>query len=384
MTDDESGEEVEYTTRGDWITQDDFPVETYRIVAPDGSYDSDAVPDLDPDGLRDLYRWMCVERIFDERMVNLQRRGQLGTFASGWGQEASIVGSGYALDEDDWVFGMGREAGALFIHGVPLRDMILFWRGIEDAGRHLAEHNCMIAISIGSHLPLVAGVAWGMDLSGSDAVATAYFGDGATSTGASHEAINFAGVLGVPALFFCQNNQYAISTPFEKQTRAGSIAQRAVGYGIDGIRVDGNDLLAVYDAVSRARARAGEGTPVIVESVTYRMAAHTTSDDPTRYRTEEETESWEDRDPLHRYREFLRTEGVWERIDEDAIEQEVNDEFDAALDAADAFEERPVAEIFEYLYEELPPSLRRQLDSFEAFLAEHPDALDHIERRPRG
>jgi pyruvate dehydrogenase E1 component alpha subunit len=384
VTDEASGEDVAYAATGAWIDQGDLPVETYRIVAPDGSYDPDAVPDLDADALRDLYRWMRLERAFDERMVNLQRRGELGTFASGRGQEASIVGSGYALDGDDWLLGMGREAAAMLLQGVPIRDLILFWRGIEDAGRRLAEQNCMIAISIGSHLPLVSGVAWGMSLSDSDAVAAAYFGDGATSTGASHEAINLAGVLGVPALFFCQNNQYAISTPFEKQTRARSVAQRAVGYGIDGVRVDGNDALAVYDAVSRARERARAGTPVLVESLTYRMDAHTTSDDPTRYRSEAETEAWAERDPLDRYRAFLRSEGLWDGIDEGALERELNEEFDAALEAADAFEERPVEEIFEHLYEELPPSLRRELEAFEAFLEAHPEATEYIERRPKG
>jgi pyruvate dehydrogenase E1 component alpha subunit len=384
VTDEASGEDVAYAATGAWIDQGDFPVETYRIVAPDGSYDPDAVPDLDADALRDLYRWMRLERAFDERMVNLQRRGELGTFASGRGQEASIVGSGYALDGDDWLLGMGREAAAMLLQGVPIRDLILFWRGIEDAGRRLAEQNCMIAISIGSHLPLVSGVAWGMSLSDSDAVAAAYFGDGATSTGASHEAINLAGVLGVPALFFCQNNQYAISTPFEKQTRARSVAQRAVGYGIDGVRVDGNDALAVYDAVSRARERARAGTPVLVESLTYRMDAHTTSDDPTRYRSEAETEAWAERDPLDRYRAFLRSEGLWDGIDEGALERELNEEFDAALEAADAFEERPVEEIFEHLYEELPPPLRRELEAFEAFLEAHPEATEYIERRPKG
>jgi pyruvate dehydrogenase E1 component alpha subunit len=384
VTDEASGEDVAYAATGAWIDQGDLPVETYRIVAPDGSYDPDAVPDLDADALRDLYRWMRLERAFDERMVNLQRRGELGTFASGRGQEASIVGSGYALDGDDWLLGMGREAAAMLLQGVSIRDLILFWRGIEDAGRRLAELNCMIAISIGSHLPLVSGVAWGMSLSDSDAVAAAYFGDGATSTGASHEAINLAGVLGVPALFFCQNNQYAISTPFEKQTRARSVAQRAVGYGIDGVRVDGNDALAVYDAVSRARERARAGTPVLVESLTYRMDAHTTSDDPTRYRSEAETEAWAERDPLDRYRAFLRSEGLWDGIDEGALERELNEEFDAALEAADAFEERPVEEIFEHLYEELPPPLRRELEAFEAFLEAHPEATEYIERRPKG
>jgi pyruvate dehydrogenase E1 component alpha subunit len=366
------------------ISQDDIDVGVHQIIDPDGSYDSKTVPDLGTDGLRDLYRWMLTERIFDERMVKLQRRGQLGTYGSGKGQEASIIGSGYALGDGDWLLGMGREAGAMFLQGLSMRDLMLFWRGIEDAGRFMAEENMMIAISIGSHLPLVTGTAWGMALDDADAVAAAYFGDGASSTGAVHEAINFAGVLDAPALFFCQNNQYAISTPFEKQTNAHSLAQRAVGYGIEGIRVDGNDVLAVYDAVSEARDIALSGTPVLVESVTYRRGAHTTSDDAGRYRSDEEVESWQERDPIERYESFLRSEGLWDDIDEDAIRDEIHDEFDEALADADAYEERDVEEAFEYLYAELPPYLAEQLAEFEAFLEERPEAFEHIEQRPKG
>lgn len=369
--------------RPGYYSQTDLPLDSFRIVEPDGSYDPEAVPDLDADGLRDLYRWMLLERTFDERMVRLQRRGEIGTFGSGRGQEASIIGSGYALENGDWLFGMGREAGAMFLQGLPIRDLILFWRGIEDANRALAEHNMMIAISIGSHLPLIAGIGWGMSLSGANTVATAYFGDGATSTGAVHEAINFAGVLDVPAVFFCQNNQYAISTSFEQQTNARSVAQRAIGYGIDGVRVDGNDVLAVYDAVATARELALSGRPVLVESVTYRRDAHTTSDDPTRYRSGEEVERWRERDPLDRYERFLRSEGLWDDIDPEGIRAHVNDEFEAALEAANEHPKRDVEEIFAYLYDELPPYLRRQLEEFRTFLDEHPEAYDYIEQRTK-
>ena len=367
-----------------WLSQDDLPVETYRIVEPDGSYDPAALPDLDDGDLVDLYRWMRVEQRYAERMVNLQRRGQMGTVASGRGQEASIVGSGYALADDDWLIGMGREVSAMFLQGVSMRDMILFWRGVEDAAKFLARENCMIAISIGGHLPMATGIAWGMDLTGSDAVVAAYFGDGATSTGAVHEAINFAGVLDVPAVFYCQNNQWAISTPFEKQTNANTLAQRALGYGIDGIRVDGNDVLAVYDAVSEARERARQGHPVFVESLTYRMEAHTTSDDPSRYRDDADVERWREQDPVERYRRFLDSAGLWESIDDEAVVADVDAEFDAALEAADAFEERDAGELFRYVYEELPPSLASQLDYLETIIEERPEFADHVELRPKG
>jgi pyruvate dehydrogenase E1 component alpha subunit len=375
-----------------WIEQDDLSVETYQIVDPEGAYDPDAVPDLGPERLQDLYRWMLLERIFDERMVKLQRRGEMGTYASGRGQEASIVGSGYALEEDDWLLGMGREPAAMFLQGLSIRDLILFWRGVAASNRFLAAENCSIAISIGSHLPLAAGVAWGMALpnldadstSDSDAVAAAYFGDGATSTGAWHEGVNLAGVLEAPALFFCQNNQYAISLPFEQQTRAGTVAQRAVGYGIRGLRVDGNDVLAVYDAVSRARDLARTEGPVIVESLTYRIDAHTTSDDPSRYRSEAEAQTWKDRDPLDRYRAFLQAEGLWDDLDPEALEAELNEEIDAALSAAAEFESQDADAVFAHLSEELPPALQEQFQRFERLLEERPEIREHIEQRPRG
>jgi pyruvate dehydrogenase E1 component alpha subunit len=231
---------------------------------------------------------------------------------------------------------------------------------------------------------MVTGIAWGMDLIDADSIVAAYLGDGATSTGASHEAINFAGVLDVPAVFFCQNNQWAISTPFEKQTNANTLAQRALGYGLDGIRVDGMDVLAVFEGMSAARERASNGRPVFVESLCYRLDAHTTSDDPSRYRDEADTEPWEERDPIERYRRFLESEGLWERIDDESIVESIDEEFDAALDAANAFEERGVGEVFEHVYDELPPVLARQLEKVRQFFEEHPEAYDHVVQRPKG
>jgi pyruvate dehydrogenase E1 component alpha subunit len=366
-----------------YLTQDELAVPTHQVVAPDGSYDPEAVPDLTEGELRDLYRWMVTDRVFSRRMVSIQRRGELGTFASSRGQEASIVGSAYTLDPDDWLH-MGRAWTATFMRGVPMRDMILFWRGVEEAQQSFAEHNTQVAISIGSQVPLVAGIAWGMALDGSDAIATAFIGDGATSTGSVHEGLNLAGALGLPALFYCQNNGYAISTPPEKQTGARTFAQKALAYGMDAIRVDGQDVLAVYDAVTAARERVRTGQPVFVESVTYRFDAHTTSDDPTRYRDDEEVREWEEKDPLERFRSFLENEGLWDGVDHDAIVDEAETEFDEALAAANAFERRAVRDVFAYVYDELPPELARQLAAFEELLERRPELSDYIEQRPKG
>jgi pyruvate dehydrogenase E1 component alpha subunit len=372
------------STDAETVSEDDLQIETYRVLEPDGTYDAERLPDLDDETYREVYRWMVLQRVFDSRATKLQRRGKLGTYASGRGQEASIIGSAFALADRDRIFPYGREAGTLLLHGLSMRDLLLYWRGIEDASRMVGVNSFGVAISIGSHIPVVTGTAWGMKLDGADSIAFANLGDGATSTGAFHEGINFAGVIDAPAVFFTQNNQYAISLPFEDQTAADTVAQKAIGYGIDGIRVDGNDVLAVYDAVTTARQNALDGDPTLVEAVTYRRGAHTTSDDPTRYRDRSEVEEWEKQDPLERYREFLRSEGLFEAIDEEAVREDIDEMFDEAVAAADEFEERDVADMFEYLHEEMPPELQRQLREYEELLAERPDMYEYIEQRPKG
>ena len=377
VTGDDGGGEVRY------LSQSNLEIPTHQVVDQGGSYDERAVPDLTDEEFRDLYRWMVTDRVFSRRMVNIQRRGELGTFGTTRGQEASIIGSAFTLQPEDW-FHAGRAWTPMFMRGASMRDMILFWRGVEEGQREFAKQNSQIAISVGSHLPLVAGIAWGMSLDDTDAIAMGYLGDGATSTGAVHEGINLAGALNLPALFFCQNNQYAISTPYEQQSGATTIVQKALAYGIDAIRVDGQDVLAVYDAVQSARERVKSGDPIFIESVTYRLDAHTTSDDPTRYRDDEEVQRWEENDPIERYREFLKAEGLWADIDHDAIVNEIETEFDEALAAANDFQTRAVSEMFSHVYDELPPELARQLAAFEDLLERRPEMYDHIEQRPKG
>ncbi|MFP9193355.1 thiamine pyrophosphate-dependent dehydrogenase E1 component subunit alpha [Natrialbaceae archaeon A-CW1-1] len=371
-------------TSVDPVTQQELDIETYQVIQPDGSYNGDRIPNLSDEEFCDLYRWMRLQRIYDSRATKLQRRGRLGTIASGRGQEASIVGGGFALSIDDWIFPYGREAAALLMHGLSMRDLLLYWRGVEDASRMRGANIFGLAISIGSHIPLATGKAWGMKLDDENRIAFANLGDGATSTGAFHEGINFAGVLGVPAIFFCQNNQYAISLPFDEQTQAETVAQKALAYGIEGIRVDGNDVLAVYNAVSIARERALTGTPVLVEAVTFRRGAHTTSDDPTRYRSGDEVDKWEARDPLERYQAFLEKTDLWDDIDEESLREDVETEFSEAVEAADSFEERSLEEMFSYLYEQMPRECERQLGDFRKLLEKRPDMYSFIEQRPKG
>ncbi len=356
----------------------------YQIIDEHGDYDAANVPELADSELLELFQWMLTQEIVDDRMVKLQRRGEMGTYASGRGQEASIVGSSYALEQQDWLFPYGREATAQLIQGVPLRDIMLYWRGVEDANKQKAHRVFPPAIAIGTHIPVGVGYAWGLKLSDEDAIAALFHGDGHPSTGEYQSGANFAGTIDAPALFYCQNNGYSISVPFNTQTGAKTVAQKGQAWGMDGIRVDGNDVLAVYDAVSTAREHVKEGNPTIVESVSYRLDAHTTNDDPSLYRESAEVEWWEEREPMDRYRTFLESEGLLDETVEEDMRAEINQEFDEAKEAADAYDPGGVEEMFRYLYDDMPEELERQLAEFEELLEERPEMYDYIEERPKG
>lgn len=331
--------------------------------------------DLKEQDFRDLYRYMVLARRVDRQAINLQRQGQLGVYASLLGQEAAQVGSAYALGEQDWVFPSYREMGAALVRGVDPGKILHLFRGTW-----LSDHDPMatrfglLSIPIGTQALHAAGFAMGAKLDGKDIVVVSYFGDGATSEGDPHEAMNFAAVYEAPCVFFVQNNQYAISVPLSKQTKAPTIAHKAVGYGMPGYRCDGNDVLATYAVMRKAvdRARQGEG-PSLIEAVTYRMEAHTTSDDPTRYRTPEELAEWKARDPIARYERFLLSEGLLD----DALRTEIEEEAAAYArrireEIYDAPHGDPL-ELFEHVYVEPPPTyaeqreqLRRELEAARA------------------
>lgn len=278
-----------------------------------------------PEGLTDddlvaMLRLAIFGREIDKKAISLQRRGKLGTFAPMSGQEAVVVGSVFALDRaHDWIVPQYREQLAMLHWGLELSTYFLQRQG-HPAGSDLPEHGRLFPqqVALAAHLPHAVGVAWGMKRKGKPSVAACYFGDGSTSEGDFHEACNLAGVVKAPVIFICQNNQWAISTPLSKQT-AGVIADRATGYGIAGLRVDGNDPLAMYQATADARARAlaGDG-PTLIEAVTYRLGAHTTADDPTRYVDADEEHRWKLRDPLIRFRAWMRATGRWD----DAAEEQ--------------------------------------------------------------
>jgi 2-oxoisovalerate dehydrogenase E1 component alpha subunit len=321
--------------------------------------------DLKDEDFRNLYRFMVLARRVDKQAINLQRQGQLGVYASLLGQEAAQVGSAYALDQQDWVFPSYREMGAALVRGVDPGKVLHLFRGTWLSDHNPCDHNfALLAIPIGTQTLHAAGFAMGARFDGKDLVVVSYFGDGATSEGDPHEAMNFAAVYDAPCIFFCQNNQYAISVPLALQTRAPTIAHKAIGYGMPGYRCDGNDVLATYAVTRHAaeRARRGEG-PSLIEAVTYRMEAHTTADDPTRYRTPEELAEWKARDPIARFETFLQREGLLD----DALRQEVDEEAQAYAarireEIYDAPHGDPL-ELFEHVYVEPPARYEEQREA---------------------
>src|SRR2546429_211159 len=340
------------------ILEPRFHVEYLSILDSDGNLDGALGPRLPPGGLRSLHRARVLARRFDERMVRLQRQGRIGTFAPIKGQEASQLGSVVTLRATDWMVPSFRETAAMIWRGWPIEKILLFFAGYVEGGRPAPDqHDLPITIPVGTQLPHAVGLAYAAQYRGDDAVVMAYFGDGATSEGDFHEALNFAGVWHVPVVFVCQNNQWAISVPLKKQTHSKTIAQKALAYGLPGIQVDGNDVLAVYTAAREAveRARAGEG-PTLIECVTYRLGVHTTADDPTKYRTQEEVTAWEQKDPLTRFRAYLEKKDLLE----DGLEQRVDEEIAEAVRRFEATPPPDPLTIFDHVYAEMPPHLRAQ------------------------
>ncbi|MFQ5794178.1 MAG: pyruvate dehydrogenase (acetyl-transferring) E1 component subunit alpha [Candidatus Bipolaricaulia bacterium] len=342
-------------------------LELLRVIGDDGQADEQLEPKLSDKQLKELYRWMVLARTFDQRALNLQRQGRMYTYAPVSGQEAAQVGSAYALKSEDWTFPTYREHAVAIVRGIPLKAILLVWMGNEEGNRIPEDINHFTpSVPIATQIVHAVGVAWAAKLRGDKAVTLAYFGDGATSEGDFHEGANFAGVFKTPTVFFCQNNQYAISVPRERQTAAETLAQKANAYGFEGVRVDGNDILAVYRVTHEAveQARAGGG-PTLIEAVTYRFGPHTTSDDPTRYRSAEELEEWQQRrDPIERFRRYLEGKGLWSEAYQEELGEAVKAEVANAVEEAEAAPKRDIEEIFKYVYAEMPWILEEELDAF--------------------
>jgi pyruvate dehydrogenase E1 component alpha subunit len=323
-----------------------------QAVVPEGLADSD---------LLELYRRMVLLRTYDERSVVYHRQGRIGTYAIFWNHEAIQAGATFALSDDDWIFPSYRESAIGLVRGMPVETILQWWRGHPSGWWNPADWNvASIAVPIATHVPHAAGLAWGKKLRGETAVAMAFFGDGATSEGAFHEGVNLAAVMNAPAVFVCNNNQWAISTPLDAQTRAETLADKAVGYGIPGVRVDGLDVLAVYEAAREAveRARAGGG-PTLIEAVHYRAAPHATADDPRAYIDLERVEEERARECVARYEELLKQAGVLSDEHAEAVRREAEAQLRAGIAAAEAEPPADPELLFTHAYVDPPGNIRR-------------------------
>ena len=346
--------------------------ETLRRVLDEDGREVGPIPAVPDDDLRALHRHMLRMRLLDQRMLSLQRQGRIGFYGTATGQEASVTGSAYPLRASDWIFHALRETGVCLWRGTTVQELVCQLMGNAGdvlSGRQMPMHfsdrkvNSVAWSSvIGTQLPHAMGAAYAAKLLKHDTVCVGYIGDGGTSIGDFHAALNFAAVWKVPAVFFCQNNQWAISVPLAAQTASSSIAVKAVAYGMPGIRVDGNDLLAVIAAQREAvdRARSGGG-PTLIESVTFRVGGHSSSDDPTRYRDAGLVETWEKRDPLVRFGTWLRGHKLLDDADVERWTAEIGDEISAAITAAEAMPPPAIETMFADVYAVMPPHLAEQM-----------------------
>ena len=350
-----------------------YHIDFLSILDAEGTLDESLEPDIPAEVLLKIHATMLLGRRFDERLLNLQRQGRIGTFPPITGQEAAQVGAVAVLRDSDWMVPSFREMAAEFWRGRTLESVIIAGNGFNEGARIPEDSRTLpVSIPVGSQMLHAVGIGYGIRYRNQDDVAMTFFGDGATSEGDFHEALNFAGVYRTPVVFVCQNNQWAISIPRKNQTRSQTLAQKALAYGLPGIQVDGNDVLAVYAAATEAveRARKGDGA-TLIECVTYRMSVHTTADDPKRYRTDDEVEEWRLRDPLVRFQKYLTTKDLLSDEKIEAAENEAKEKIQAAVDHA----ERQMKEfgdpidMFDHAYAEMPPHLTEQKKFLEHELA---------------
>jgi 2-oxoisovalerate dehydrogenase E1 component alpha subunit len=333
---------------------------------------------LTKEDLVSMYRTMLSQRLFDERCMNLQRSGRIKFYVPSAGQEACQVGSGWALREDDWVFPAYRELGVALVRRVPLTWLINQFFGNKDdltKGRQMPNHYgykefgyLSPSSPIATQIPHAVGAAYAFKLQKKDRVSIVYFGDGATSEGDFHTGMNFAGAWKTPTIFFCQNNQWAISCPTDKQTGSETFAQKAIAYGFEGIRVDGNDVLAVYAATkdAAAKARSGGG-PTMIEAYTYRLGPHSTSDDPRRYHPGGWLEEAKAKDPIPRFRAFLEKRGLWSDDEQKEHEERSKTEVNEAIKNAESLGPPPVRTLFDDVYGAEPASSAEQREELRRF-----------------
>ena len=354
-----------------WERYDPLEGRMLRILDPEGHVTAEEeMPDIPAESVVAAYRLMLLARLADERALSWQRQGRLFTFPPNKGQEAAAVGSAMALEKTDWMVPAFRELGAWLQKGVPLTMFFQLFGGYERGTAFPRELRILpISVPIASQVPHAVGLARAIRQRGEKDAVICYLGDGGTSQGDFHEGLNFAGVWKAPVVFFINNNQYAISVPRSQQTAARTLAQKAAAYGFPGIQVDGNDFFAVYAATLAAmrRARAGEG-PALIEAETYRLEAHTTSDDPGRYRSKSEEEEWRAKDPIKRLGIWLRERGLWDDTREEAEAAAAEKAVEAAFAEHERNDAYPLEDVFRHHYAEMPPELVRQMTAHRNYL----------------
>ncbi len=342
----------------------EFKIEYLQIMDEEGNVDEPLMPKLSNEEIKRMYEMLVLIRAFDQKAFNMQRQGRLGTYIQFKGQEACQVGSALPLQDSDFVFPMYRNSGLLIARKQPIVQILQYWSG-DERGQKAPDNvnNFPISIPVGTQEIHAAGAAWAAKLRGTKQVAATWFGDGATSKGDFHEAMNFAGVFNLPVVFVCENNQFAISVPRARQTKAETIAQKAIAYGFEGLQVDGMDVFAVYKAMKDAvdKARSGNG-PTLIECLAYRMCDHSTSDDASRYRTKEEMEMWAKKDPIERLEKFMRKKGL---LDEQYKEDVLSKSKDIVEKAVTEFEKITPADpkdIFNYVFAEMTSEQKEQME----------------------
>jgi len=342
----------------------EFKVEYLQILDEHGNCDEALMPKLSDEDIKKMYEMLILIRVFDQKAFNMQRQGRLGTYIQFKGQEACQVGSAFAMQDDDFIFPMYRNSGLLIARKHPIVQILQYWNGDERGMKSPKNvNNFPIAIPVGTQIIHAAGAGWAAKLRGIKQVSVTFFGEGATSKGDFHEAMNFAGVFNAQTIFFCENNQFAISVPRDKQTHAETIAQKAIAYGVEGIQIDGMDIFAVYKATKDAidKARAGKG-PTLIEAYTYRLCDHSTSDDASRYRSKEEFESWMKKDSIERLEKYMRKKNLLD----DAYKAKV-------LEQSQQIIEKEVAEfekitppnpedMFKFVYAEMTPQQKEEME----------------------
>jgi pyruvate dehydrogenase E1 component alpha subunit len=347
------------------------PSPIISVLRNDGTLDPDHDPGLSDADVVALYRSLVETRTLDERFVQLQRQGRIGFHVGSLGEEAAILGSAWAMRKQDWLFPCYREFGAALLRGLPFQKLVdNMFGNVNDTvkGRQMPCHYTCRAVGwasisspVGTQITHAVGLAWAAKIKREDVASLVYFGDGATSSSDFHSGLNFAGVFKLPVVFLCRNNGWAISVPVERQTATRTFAEKAIAYGIDGVRVDGNDVFAVVSATKRAIERGvrGEG-PTLIEAITYRMGGHSTSDDPNRYRESEALEAWAARDPIGRLRTWLTQHRLWTDQEELALGAEIDQRFREAVAIAERTPAPPLESMFDDVYQTVPWHLAEQ------------------------